>query len=154
MKNLRQLFSLLIVLIMFTACERDTETIVIPAYIVGEWEMTGQYIEGVYSNGADCSQLETFILKRDKTGTAHQAHCNGMSTDYSLERRKLNDSVHQIIFTNGNAPWMMMEGEITTLTVVDGKLHLETYDLLYRDEPDRSYRIVVYEKKENSTESF
>ena len=147
MKKTFKFFSLLLVLAL-SSCNGDDETVVIPLYIIGEWTMIGQYQEGVYTEGVDCNQVETFSFDENKTGVAYETDCNSpFSTfNYPLERRKLADGVHQIIFPNGG-PWLTFDGEITTGTIVDGKMHLETYDYLDKDKPNRSSTIVVYEKQ-------
>lgn len=146
MKNALKLFSLFLI-IALTACDNDKETIVDPPYIVGEWKMVGQYQEGVYYDGVYCSHIQTLIFKEDKTGTAHMVYCDDsfQPINYAIERRKLSDTEHQIIFTNGG-PFLEDSDDINMATIIDNKLHYETYNIYDEDKPNRSFITVVYEK--------
>jgi hypothetical protein len=147
MKKALRFFSLFLVLAL-GSCNNDDDPVVIPLYIIGEWKHIGYYQDGVYIEGADCHQVKTFTFDDHKTGNAHVEYCNNQfpARDFPLERKKIDEDVHLITFPNNNAPWLMVEGEMTTGTIVEGKMHLETYDRLDANKPDRSSRIDVYEK--------
>lgn len=147
MKNILKL-SFLLTLFILTACQEEDNIVTIDTAIVGKWKNSGRIVEGVYTEGADCAQLETYIFSNlNNTGVGHAKYCNNQfpEMDFEFVTTEIAADTYQFAFKNGG-PWLIETGSINVATVVNDKLHIETFQASQIDNPNRSYYIAVYEK--------
>lgn len=141
----------LLILFTLNACQDDDNTATDNAPIVGEWINTGRIVEGVYTEGADCAQLETYIFSDvNNTGVGHEVYCGNQfpEMDFEFVTTEIAPDTYRFVFENGG-PWLIENGSMNVATVVNGKLHIETFKASEIDNPNRSYYIAVYEKVTN-----